>query len=285
MKAPQFSYRRAHTLEQAFDLLDQYGDEARLLAGGQTLLATLNMRLSAPKVLIDLAPLRAEFGGITVDHDILSIGALVTHDEIDHSDLVRQHVPLLSAAVPHIAHAAIRNFGTFGGSIALADPAAEYPACALALDATLVLASRAGTRRVKASDFFLGLYSTAMQPDEVLIAGEFRSAPTGTRSAFLELARRHGDYAIIGIAANCVMTGSKANSLRIAFLSAGDTPKSALHAAAVIEGGSLEPAAIERAKQALAQDLDPPADLTTSGATKMHLARVLLGRALAQMAA
>ena len=284
MKAPQFSYRKAETLKQVFDLLEEYGDEARLLAGGQTLLATLNMRLSAPRILIDLSPLRPELGNITVSDGQLSIGALVTHDIIDRSELIRQHVPLLSAAVPHVAHAAIRNFGTFGGSIALADPAAEYPACTLALDATFVLASRAGLRRVRASEFFLGLYHTAMQPGELLIAGEFACARPGTRTAFLELARRHGDYAIIGVAASCIMTKDTANSMRIAFLSAGDTPKSALHAAGAVEGGRLDAAAVDRAKQALAEDLDPPADLTTSSATKLHLAQVLLGRALLQMA-
>jgi carbon-monoxide dehydrogenase medium subunit len=285
MKAPQFSYCKAHTLEQAFDLMEQYGDEARILAGGQTLLATLNMRLSAPRILIDLVPLRATLGQISVQDGLLTIGALVTHDDIDRSELVKRHVPLLSAAVPHVAHAAIRNFGTFGGSIALADPAAEYPACAVALDATFVLASRAGTRRVKASEFFLGLYSTAMEPGEILVAGDFPMASDATRCSFLELARRHGDYAIVGIAANCSINAGQVSGLRIAFLSAGDTPKSASEAAQAVEGGRIDASSIADAKAALAKDLDPPADLTTSSATKLHLARVLLGRALLQMAA
>ena len=285
MKAPDFLYRRAHSLDEAFDLLDQYGDEARLLAGGQTLLATLNMRLSAPRVLIDLAPLRPMLGEIRQDGDSLSIGALTTHDEIMTSGLIASHLPLLAQAVPYVAHAAIRNRGTFGGSIALADPAAEYPACALALKAIFVIAGRSGTRRVAADDFFLGLYTTAMQPDEILLAAEFRIATPHTRSSFIELARRHGDYAIIGVAIVAEIEAHRMSHVRIAFLSAGDTPCLASRTAAALENQLLDGAAISQAQALLARDLEPPADLTTSSATKLHLARVLTGRALNAMAA
>ncbi len=285
MKAPDFLYRRAHSLEQVFDLLDEYGEEARLLAGGQTLLATLNMRLSAPRVLIDLAPLRATLGAIREEDDVLVIGALVTHDEIMCSELVARYVPLLAQAVPYVAHAAIRNRGTFGGSIALADPAAEYPACTLALKATFIVAGRAGIRRVAADDFFQGLYTTAMQPNEILLAAEFPRAGSNARSCFMELARRHGDYAIIGVAIQAEIDAGRASQVRIAFLSAADTPCLAPHTAASLEGERLEPGVIAKAQALLASDLEPPADLTTSSATKLHLARVLTGRALHAMAA
>jgi carbon-monoxide dehydrogenase medium subunit len=285
MKAPDFLYRRAHSLAQVFDLLDEYGDEARLLAGGQTLLATLNMRLSAPRVLIDLAPLREMLGNIREQGDQLAIGALVTHHEIMCSELVSSHVPLLAQAVPYVAHAAIRNRGTFGGSIALADPAAEYPACALALKATFVIAGREGIRRVAADDFFLGLYTTAMQPNEILLAAEFPLATPQTRCSFMELARRHGDYAIIGVAIQAEINAGRACQVRIAFLSAGDTPCLAHKAAAALENQQLDERAIKQAQALLASELEPPADLTTSSATKLHLARVLTGRALHAMAA
>jgi carbon-monoxide dehydrogenase medium subunit len=284
MKAPDFLYRRAHTLEEAFDLLDEYGDEARLLAGGQTLLATLNMRLSAPRVLIDLAPLRVMLGDIRFDGDYLSIGALATHHEIMASQLVARHLPLLAQAVPYVAHEAIRNRGTFGGSIALADPAAEYPACALALKATFVIAGRNGTRRVAADDFFLGLYTTAMQQGEILLAAEFCVCTPNTRCSFMELARRHGDYAIIGVAIQAELEAGRMSQVRIAFLSAGDTPCLARHASAALENQLLDASAIQHAQALLGADLAPPADLTTSSATKLHLARVLTGRALNQMA-
>jgi carbon-monoxide dehydrogenase medium subunit len=184
-----------------------------------------------------------------------------------------------------VAHAAIRNRGTFGGSIALADPAAEYPACTLALKATFIVAGRAGIRRVAADDFFLGLYTTAMQANEILLAAEFAQAGSNTRSCFMELARRHGDYAIIGVAVQTEIDAGRAADVRIAFLSAADTPCLALHAAASLEGERLEPRAIANAQALLASDLEPPADLTSSSATKLHLARVLTGRALHAIAA
>jgi carbon-monoxide dehydrogenase medium subunit len=284
MKAPEFSYRRARSLDEVFDLLDQYGDEARLLAGGQTLLATLNMRLSAPRLLIDLNGLRGELAGLRVEQDTLTIGALTTHDELMQSDLIRDHLPLLAEAVPHVAHVAIRNAGTFGGSIALADPAAEYPCCAVVLQAQMVIAARGSIRRVPADQFFLGLYQTALKPDEVLIGVQFPVARPSTRSVFLELARRHGDYAMIGIAIHTDMIEDRCQDLRIAYLSAGDAPRLARHVAEVLEGQSIDASTIARAKQMVEKDIEPPADLTTSTATKLHLARVLTERALKRIA-
>src|SRR5204862_1184996 len=240
---------------------------ARILAGGQSLIPSLNMRLSAPQLLVDIGGL-ARLRDISVHPGGLRIGALVTHTEIERSLDVQFHVPLLAEAARHIAHPAIRNRGTLGGSLALADPAAEYPACALALDATLVIQGKKGERRTKASDFFKGLFETDLKPDEILVAAEF---PTGGESSFHELARRQGDYASVGLAAHRLDS-----EIRLAFFGVGAKPILAKHAAAEAKKS------IAAAQQALAKDLDPPADLYHSGAAKLHLSRVLLGRAFAQ---
>jgi carbon-monoxide dehydrogenase medium subunit len=265
LKAPQFAYARPRTLEEALDLLERPG--AKILAGGQSLIPSLNMRLSAPELLVDIGAI-ASLGGIELKGSTLRISALTTHAQIEKSDLVRRHVPMLTSAAAQIAHPAIRNRGTLGGSLALADPAAEYPACALALDATLVIHGKKGERRTKASDFFRGLFETDLRPDEILTGAEF---PTGGESSFHELARRQGDYASAGLAAH-----RRDSEIRLAFFGVGSKAVLAKHAAD--EAGK----SIAAAQQALAKDLDPPADLYHSSATKLHLARVLLGRALAQ---
>ncbi len=284
MKAPAFAYARPTSLGEVFTLLEQHGDGARLLAGGQSLLATLNLRLSSPDILVDITGLPG-MSGITVGKDTLRIGALTTHRELEHSPDIAKHLPLLALAVPHVAHIAIRNVGTFGGSIAMADPAAEYPAVCVALDAQFVIAGSKGERRVAAREFFKGMYETALQPGEVLVAGEFKIAPKGYRSAFLELARRHGDYAIVGLAAQANCSGGKFSDVSLAFLGAGGAPVLARATAAAIEGKTLGPDTIALAQAALAKELDPPADLYSSSATKLHLARVITGRALSALAA
>jgi carbon-monoxide dehydrogenase medium subunit len=282
VKAPSFAYAKPATLAEVYDLLERHGADAKLLAGGQSLIATLNLRLSSPELLIDITGLPG-LSGIALDKGVLRIGALATHSEVEHSRVIAEHLPLLAQAVPHIAHAAIRNAGTFGGSVALADPASEYPACCLALDAKFVIAGRNGERRVAARDFFKGLYETDLKPGEVLIAGEFKLAPS-YRSAFLEIARRHGDYAIVGLAAHGRIEERKFSDLRLAFLGAGGKPMLAKAAAAAVEGKAYSPESVAAAQAALERDLDPPADLYSSAAAKLHLARVLTGRALAALA-
>ena len=283
MKAPAFGYVKPGSLGEVFDLLERHGDGAKLLAGGQSLIPALNMRLSSPEVLIDITGV-AQLAGISVDRASVRIGALATHAEIERSPVIATHVPLLAQAVPHIAHAAIRNVGTFGGSIALGDPAAEYPTCAVALDATLVIAGKRGERRVKARAFFKGLYETDLKPGEVLVAGEFRAAGPDARSAFLELTRRQGDYAMVGLAAHARLDGGKFSDVSLAFLGIGVTPMQAKSAAAVVAGNAFGPELVAAAQAALVKDLEPTADLYTSAATKLHLARVLTGRALAALA-
>lgn len=283
MKAPAFAYARPASLAEVYALLEQHGEGAKLLAGGQSLLATLNLRLSSPRILIDITGVPG-LAGITVTKDSVRIGALTTHRELEHSADIASHLPLLAQAVPHVAHAAIRNMGTFGGSLAMADPAAEYPACCVALDAQLVIAGSKGERRIAARDFFKGMYETDLAPGEVLIAGEFRVAAKGYRSVFLELARRRGDYAIVGLAAHANTSGGRYADVRLAFLGAGGEPVLARATAAAIEGKSFGADTIALAQSSLARDLDPPADLYFSGATKLHLARVITGRALATLA-
>ena len=195
MKSAAFDYAKPKALSEALALLAEAGEDARLIAGGQTLLATLNLRLSEPSVLIDITHLD-ELKGITVIGDQLRIGALVTHTEIEDSKLIAQHAPLLKAAVPHIAHRAIRNLGTWGGSLAYGDPAAEWPACSLTLNATMIIHGPAGERRISAQEFFIDLYTTSLEPDEILVATEIPLASSKQVFYFHELARRHGDYEI-----------------------------------------------------------------------------------------
>jgi carbon-monoxide dehydrogenase medium subunit len=284
LKAPPFAYARARSLAEALDLLARHGDGAKLLAGGQSLLATLNMRLSAPELLIDIARIKG-LSGIEMRDGKVRIGALATHAEIERSPEIRKHLPLLSQAAPHIAHPAIRNVGTLGGSLALADPAAEWPACCVALDAQFVIAGRTGTRRVAARSFFKGLYATALRPDEVLTHIEIGVPGPDCRSAFVELAQRRGDYAIVGLAAQARSARGALSDVRLAFLGVGAAPVLARNAMTAIEGKPASPDTIAAAAKALARDLDPGPDLYSSAATKLQLARVLTGRALAAIGA
>ena len=264
MKASPFAYARPQSLDEVFDLLERHGDRARILAGGQSLIPSLNMRLSSPELLVDIGALPG-LSQISLDRGVLRIGALVTHSQMEESEEVKRHAPLLAEAVRHVAHPAIRNRGTLGGSLALADPAAEYPACMVALDATIFVEGREGPRQVRAAAFFKGLFETDLRAGELVVAVEIPAQLKEDRSAFLELTRRHGDYAIIGLAA---FSGAER---RLVFFNAGATP--------VLAAGASKQDSLEKAKAALKDDLDPPADLYNSRATKLHLAGVLLERA------
>ena len=253
MKAPSFAYAKPRTLAEAFELIERPG--AKILAGGQSLIPSLNMRLSAPELLVDITGL-AGLSNIEAKTGAVRIGALCTHAMVERSPEVREHLPLLAEAMPHIAHPAIRNRGTLGGSVALADPAAELPACAVALDAVFIIASRKGERRVRAVEFFKGLFETDLKQGEILVGAEF---PKAEKSAFVELTRRHGDYAIVGLAAV-----TKQRERRISLFGFADRPV------------LIRPRSLEEAKGSLPK---PAADLYHSSATKLHLAKVLLERA------
>ena len=283
MKPAPFAYVRAASLDQVLDLLTEYGEDARVLAGGQSLIATLNLRLSAPAVLIDINGLE-ELAGIAVEDGALRIGALTRQRAIEGSRDIERDAPLLTMAVPYIAHPAIRNRGTIGGSIALADPAAELPACAGALDARIELRGPSGPRTVAAAEFFYGLYETDLGPDEVVTAIAIPKSAPGARSAIAEFARRHGDYAMIGLAGHARVEAAALADVRLVFFGVGVRPVRAIAAGAALEGREIDAAAVAAAQDALADDLDPSADLQASAATKLHLARVLTARVLKQLA-
>ncbi len=282
MKWPAFAYRRARTLDDIWRAQAEHGAALQLIAGGQTLLATLAFRLSEPGLLLDITRVEA-LRGISEQGDVLRIGALTRHAELGRDPLVARHAPLLAEAVPLIAHPAIRNRGTIGGSLAYADPAAELPACMVALDGTLVLASASGERRVAARDFFTGLLQTALAPGEIIAAVEVPAATEATRSTILEVARRSGDYAMAGIAC-CLRlrADGRVEAPRLVYFGVGNGPVLAARASAALEGRVLGPEGITAAQATLAADLDPPADLHGPPGMKRHLARVLTGRALSR---
>jgi aerobic carbon-monoxide dehydrogenase medium subunit len=269
VKPAPFAYRRARSLDEAVAALGEHKD-ARLLAGGQSLIATLNMRLSQPALLIDINGLSG-LDGIAHKNDAVEIGALVRHAQAERSDTIAQHAPLIARALPHIGHAAIRNRGTLGGSIAYADPAAELPACLLALDGEVDVTGPSGKRTIKAADFFKALFETALGTQDVLTAMRVPAADKNTRTGFAELARRHGDYAIVGLAASARAEGKGLADVRLAFFGVGATAVRAKKAEAALAAGNIDAAVA-------ALDLDPPDDLQATGTVKKHLAGVLLRR-------
>lgn len=273
MKPAPFAYKKARSLDEAVSLLVE--KDARLLAGGQSLIATLNMRLSAPSLLIDINGLGG-LDGITVKGGAVEIGALTRHAQAERSDVIAKQAPLIARAIPHIGHPAIRNRGTLGGSIAFADPAAELPACLLALDGEIDATGPKGKRTIKAQDFFKGLFETALGPQEVLTAIRVPAADNAARVGFAELARRHGDYAIVGLAACARANGKGLSDVRLAYFGVGSTPVRAKKAELALASGNID-AAIK------ALDLQPHDDVQATGKVKTHLAGVLLRRVAKQL--
>ncbi len=257
---------RASSVAEVVALLAHHAGEAKVLAGGQSLLPALNLRLSAPALLIDIGHIEA-LRGITYANGVLRIGAMTTHAELAASPEVARHAPLLTRAIAHVAHPAIRSRGTIGGSLANADPAAELPACALALQARIVAQGPAGERRIEASAFFTGLFETALAEEEVLVAIEITPAPNA-KWGFAELSRRSGDYAIVGLAAQ---------GQHLAYFAVGTRATLAPGAGAALAAG-VTPASLAAASEALASDLEPHGDQQATPETRLHLARVLLRR-------
>lgn len=279
MKARNFRYIRPRSLTDACRILADSEGEAVALAGGQSLLAGLNMRLSAPKLLVDIADL-SELRGQSYTGSTVRLGALTRHAELLSSELVRLHLPLLIKAAPYIGHVAIRNRGTLGGSLAYADPAAELPACAVALAATLVLASAKSERKVKAEDFFKGLFETDLRPDELIVAVEFPAVQAGTVTGFAELSRRHGDFALAGLAAVIAMQNGCIGAARLVYLSCGDRPKVAKSVADAVARLRAPFADTKAFEQAVRQDLSPEDTPGLRGDTRIHMATVLTRRVL-----
>jgi len=239
----------------------------------------LSMRLTQPRLLIDINRVDA-LKGIGLEAGHVRIGALARHVEVASSPIVRQHLPLIAQAMPHVAHIAVRNRGTFGGSIALADPAAELPACALALDARFVVASSKGRREIPAADFFKGVQTTARRSNELLLE-TLIPVPQNHMPVFLELARRHGDFAIAGLAFQLLLEDGIVADGRLVYFGSEDRPTLGRRALAAIRGQQLGPAAAEAAVAALAGDLAPMDSAQASAKLRLHLQGVLTRRALA----
>lgn len=282
MKPAPFEYQAPASLEAALDALARHGGDAKLLAGGQSLIPVMNFRLAEPALLIDINKL-AELDFIRRDEEgHLRIGAMVRQRRLERDPLVAGMAPLLHEAVPFIAHPQIRNRGTFGGSLAHADPAAELPALAVALGARFRLQRAGGDRWVAAEDFFAGLFATALEPDEILVEAAIPPSPARTGWAFLEVARRHGDYAQVGVAARVTLDDSgRCHEARLVYLSVGDAPVVAREAARLLAGRELSPEAIAAAAEKAAGDeMDPLGDIHATPKFKRHLARVLTRRVL-----
>jgi carbon-monoxide dehydrogenase medium subunit len=275
VKPAPFAYAKARSVEHAVELLGR--DGARVLAGGQSLIATLNMRLSQPSLLVDINDVPG-LDRIARRNGHIELGALVRHAQAERSREVAAAAPLIARALPHVGHPAIRNRGTVGGSIAFADPAAELPACLVALDGEVDIAGPAGARTVTADDFFQGLFETALGPRDVLTAVRVPAATADTRVGFAELARRHGDYAMVGLAAAASADGKGLTDVRLVFFGVGATPVRARNAETALARGD-----IDAAVAALGHDLDPPDDVQAEGGVKKHLAGVLLRRVARQL--
>jgi aerobic carbon-monoxide dehydrogenase medium subunit len=281
MKASAFAYARATSLDNALELLHAHGDRAKVLSGGQSLMPAMNLRLIAPDLIVDIGGL-AELRGMVLQGTMLRIGALTRHVDVLNSPEVDAFAPLLREAVAHIAHPAIRNRGTIGGSLAHADPASELPACMLALNGTIIVRGLGGERRIAAADFFQGIFQTALTADELLVAVELPVLREGSTHFFHEFARRHGDYAIAGLAAQSVVEGHIFSDLRMGFFGVADRPVLA-QAAAKLINKVVTPALLADACDALGEELDPDEDQQASAAMRRHLAKILAARCVAML--
>jgi len=281
MKPASFEYSDPTRLEDALSLLRDFGPEAKVLAGGQSLVPLMNMRLARPKYLVDINKI-AELDYIRADDGGLAIGALTRERSVERSSLVQARCPLLFEAVPLIAHPQIRNRGTVGGSLVHADPAAELPVLAVALGARLRARSTDGERWIAADEFFQGMFTTALAPEEMLVEIVIPPRAERSGSCFLEFSRRRGDYALMGLAAvvNLDAAGVCLEA-RLVYLNAGDGPLSAPQAAAMLAGGRIDSGAADAAAAFAAEnELAPSGNLHASPAFQRHLARVLGRRAI-----
>ena len=283
MKPAPFDYFAPGTLDEALALLAEHGDEAKPLAGGQSLIPAMNFRLARPRVLVDLNRVGA-LSYIRAEKSGLEIGAMTRQRAVERSDVVARAAPLLTEAMPAIAHPQIRNRGTVGGSIAHADPSAELPAVALALDARFRARSATGERTIVAADFFKGMLETALEPGELLVEIALPPLRPRTGTAFLEVARRHGDYALVGVAAVVTLDATgRCQAARIALLSVGDGPVLAVEAGKTLVGQKRSDELLRAAADAAAKrDVDPPSDIHASAAYRRRLVDVLTRRALAR---
>jgi carbon-monoxide dehydrogenase medium subunit len=279
MKLPHFDYEAPKTVSAAVALLAEHLDEASVLAGGQSLIPLLAMRLAYPAVLIDINGI-AELSGVSAANGQVAIGAMTREYIAEDSATIAEAVPLLAAALPLIGHEAIRNRGTIGGSLAHADPAAELPAVARALDAEFLVRGQSGERVVPAAEWFEGFLTTSRRPDELLVEVRFPTAERGTGISFQEVARRHGDFAIVGLAASLTLSDGAISDARLAFSGVSDVPVRAVGAEDLLVGEGPSPELFDEAARRAADDIDPPADLHGSSDYRRKVAAALVRRGL-----
>jgi aerobic carbon-monoxide dehydrogenase medium subunit len=283
MKLPQVEYEAPTTIDEAIDLLASYVDEASVLAGGQSLIPLLALRLARPAVLIDINGV-SELSGVSATDGHVAVGAMTREYVAEESGIVADAVPLLAAALPLIGHEAIRSRGTIGGSLAHADPAAELPAVARALDAEFAVRGPSGERVIPAAEWFEGYLTTSRRPDELLLEVRFPTAAPGTGISFREVARRHGDFAIVGLAASLTLSEGAISDARLAFAGLSDVPVRAAAAEDLLAGERPSAELFEEAARRATDDLDPPADLHGSSDYRKKVAAALVRRGLREAA-
>lgn len=284
MKPAAFDFTAAHSVDEALAVLTQYGDEAKVIAGGQTLGPMLNMRLLMPQVLLDINAIESLVGA-SAGEGGLRLGAATRQADLEDDPGLAATQPLVAAAIPYIAHRAIRNRGTVGGSLAHADPAAEWGALVHALDAELVITGANGTRSVAPEDFFVGILTTAVEPEELLVEVRLPAWPQGAGWSFMEFSRRHGDFALAGVACRLQLdAGGRCVDARLGLIGLGHTPLRARDAEAVLVGESAGPELYRAAAEAAARAIEPMSDLHASADYRRQLTRVLVADALAQAA-
>jgi aerobic carbon-monoxide dehydrogenase medium subunit len=279
MKLPQVGYEAPKTVPEAVGLLAEHLDEASVLAGGQSLIPLLALRLARPEVLIDINGI-AELSGVSATDGWVAIGAMTREYAAEESETVAGTVPLLAAALPLIGHEAIRSRGTIGGSLAHADPAAELPAVARALDAEFVVCGQSGERVVRAAEWFEGYLTTSRRPDELLTEVRFPAAGRGTGVSFQEVARRHGDFAIVGLAASLTLSEGAISDARLAFAGMSDVPVRAAGAEDLLVGERPSAELFDEAARRATGDIDPPGDLHGSPGYRKKVAAALVRRGL-----
>jgi len=281
MKPAPFEYHVPHSIEQALDLMSRYADQAKILAGGQSLVPAMNFRIAQPGMLIDLNRI-AELSYIREDGNVIRVGAMTRERHLEFNASIAKHTPLLHEAVPNIAHPQIRNRGTIGGSIVNADPAAELPVLMLALNARLKAKKFSGERWIDAEDFFAGMFTTALEPDEILVEIELPNMSPNTGWSFMEVAPRAGDYALMGVAAQVTLDGGgRCKYAKLVYLNAGDGPIDAKEAAESIVGEELTDELIDSAAaHASEKEITPFGNIHTSPDFQQHLAKVLTKKTL-----
>jgi len=279
MKLPPVDYEAPRTVSEAVELLAEHQDEASVLAGGQSLIPLLALRLAQPALLIDINGVQ-ELSGVSVTDGWVAIGAVTREYVAEESETIADAVPLLAAALPLIGHEAIRSRGTVGGSLAHADPAAELPAVARALDAEFVVRGPSGERVVPAAEWFEGYLTTSRQPDELLTEARFPAAGRGTGVSFQEIARRHGDFAMVGLATSVTLSGGAISDARLAFAGVSDVPARATAAEQLLAGQRPSAELFDEAARRAASDIDPPSDLHGSAEYRKKVAAALVRRGL-----